>query len=157
MTDYWEPSEDSAAEIDKRETSKPVNDTAAPAAALPTIVTRARLAVMISYFGLLGLFTGDALVTLLKSAPLAVVLVLWLFRVVPLLIFLPGLRQSNLRTHAWLSFAILMYFMHAVVTSFVPGELFYGVLYASLCAAVFISVIFYIRVARKYLGMKLLS
>lgn len=124
---------------------------------IPPVVKQARMAAMVSYFGIMGLFTGDALVTLFQGAPLGVVIFLWLFRILPLLIFLPGLRKDNLRAHAWLCFVILLYFFHAVVTAFVPGELFYGVIYSVLCTAVFVSSVTYIRVARKYLGLNLQS
>jgi len=124
---------------------------------VPAIVKKSRYAMLITYFGLLGLFTGDAIVSAASGAPPAVALVLWLVRVLPLLIFLPGLLQGQLRVHAWLSFAILLYFTHAVITSFIPGELFYGLLYSSLCVAVFCAAVIYIRVARKHLGQNLLS
>lgn len=124
---------------------------------VPQPVKNARMAVMVSYFGILGLFTGDALVSLLQGAPLAVAIFWWVFRVLPLSIFWPGLQKNHLRTYAWLSFAILMYFVHAVVVSFVPGELFYGLLYSLLCTALFCALIWYIRVARKYLGQNLMS
>jgi uncharacterized membrane protein len=122
---------------------------------VPKPVTQSRQAVMATYFGLIGLFTGDALVTLFSGAPLTVVIFLWLFRVLPLLIFLPGLRSGNLRVHAWLCFVVLLYFIHAVTTAFVPGSMLYGIVSSLLCTALFVALVVYIRMARKHLGQTL--
>lgn len=122
---------------------------------MPKRITQSRQAVMATYFGLIGLFTGDALVTLFSGAPLAVVIFLWLFRVLPLIIFLPGLRRGNLRTHAWLCFVVLLYFVHAVTTAFVPGSMLYGIVSSLLCIALFTALVVYIRMARKHLGQTL--
>lgn len=137
MTNIWEPD----------------TNTSSPAA--PAVVTRSRKAVLAFYFGLLGLFTADAILTLFRGAPLGVAVFLWLFRLLPLLIFLPGLRRNTLRTYAWLSFVVLMYFTHAVVTAFVPGELFYGLIYSFLCVGLFCALLVYIRMAKKHLGLTL--
>lgn len=137
MTKIWEPD----------------TDTASPA--IPAVVTQSRKAVLAFYFGMLGLFTADAILTLFRGAPLGVAVFLWLFRLLPLLIFLPGLRRNTLRTYAWLSFVVLMYFTHAVVTAFVPGELFYGLIYSFLCIGLFCALLVYIRMAKKHLGMTL--
>jgi uncharacterized membrane protein len=122
---------------------------------VPAIVKRTRMAAMASYFGLIGLFTGDALVSLFQGAPWYVALILWLVRVAPLFIFLPGLRRNHLRTYAWLSFAIMLYFMHAVNVAFIPADRLYGLLYCLLCVSVFCTLVLYIRAARKHLGMTL--
>lgn len=137
MTNIWEP------------------DTNTSSPAVPAVVTQSRKAVLVFYFGMLGLFTADAILTLFRGAPLGVAIFLWLFRLLPLLIFLPGLRKNTLRTYAWLSFVVLMYFTHAVVTAFVPGELFYGLVYSVLCVGLFCALLMYIRMAKKHLGMTL--
>jgi uncharacterized membrane protein len=137
MTKIWEP------------------DTNTSSPAIPAVVTRSRKAVLAFYFGILGLFTADAILTLSRGAPLGVAIFLWLFRLLPFLIFLPGLRRNNLRTYAWLSFVVLMFFTHAVVTAFVPGELFYGLIYSFLCVGLFCALLMYIRMAKKHLGMVL--
>ena len=45
-------------------------------------------------------------------------LVIWALRVVPLLIFVPGLIRDNLRTYIWLCFVILLYFLTLVLRLF---------------------------------------
>lgn len=137
MTKIWEP------------------DTNTSSPAIPAVVTQSRKAVLAFYFGILGLFTADAILTLFRGAPLGVAIFLWLFRLLPFLIFLPGLRRNNLRTYAWLSFVVLMFFTHAVVTAFVPGELFYGLIYSFLCVGLFCALLMYIRMAKKHLGLVL--
>lgn len=137
MTKIWEP------------------DTNTSSPAIPAVVTQSRKAVLAFYFGILGLFTADAILTLFRGAPLGVAIFLWLFRLLPFLIFLPGLRRNNLRTYAWLSFVVLMFFTHAVVTAFVPGELFYGLIYSFLCVGLFCALLMYIRMAKKHLGLAL--
>lgn len=107
-------------------------------------------AVVLSYAAILLLFTVDGVMTWMRGAPVTVAFVLWALRVIPLAIFLPGLRQRSPRVAAWLSFAILLYFIHAVTTAFVPGEAVYGTLYALLCMAVFTSVVLWIREMRKH-------
>jgi len=124
---------------------------------VPPSVNRARQATLISYFGLFGLFTGKMIVNMFSGMPVAVAIFFWLFAALPLSIFIPGLRKNNLRSYAWLCFLILMYFMHAVEQAFIPGNLFYGLTYCLMCTAVFSSAIAYIRLAKKYLGERLMS
>ncbi|MEX1196300.1 MAG: DUF2069 domain-containing protein [Pseudohongiellaceae bacterium] len=116
----------------------------------PLSVVIAWRAVLLSYGAILALFTVDGVMTWMRGAPVAVAFVLWALRVIPLAIFLPGLRRRSPRVAAWLSFAILLYFIHAVTTAFVPGEALYGTVYALLCAAVFTSVVVWIRLMRKH-------
>ena len=133
-----------------------MTDTWEPTPPAPPSLRRARQAVLASYFGLLGLFIADSLLLIvIKGAPFTVALVFWLVKSLPLMLFWPALRVDNLRGHAWLSFVILLYFAHAVITAFVPGELLYGLVYSGLCTALFIALLMYIRLARHYLGLSL--
>ena len=124
---------------------------------VPASVDLARKSTLISFFALYGLFTGKMIVNLFSGMPLTVAIFFWLFAALPLSIFIPGLRRNNLRTYAWLCFLILMYFIHAVEQAFTPGNLFYGLLYCLICTAIFSSAIAYIRLAKKHLGLRLLS
>lgn len=124
---------------------------------VPASVNLARQITLISYFGLLGLFTGKAIVNVVGGMPATVAIFLWLVGVLPLSIFIPGLRNNNLRTYAWMCFMILMYFLHAVTLAFTTGSLFYGLMYTLLCTVLFCAAVAYIKLAKKYLGLKLLS
>ncbi|MEP5568553.1 MAG: DUF2069 domain-containing protein [Halioglobus sp.] len=44
--------------------------------------------------------------------------IIWLALMLPLVIFLPGLLQDNLRSFIWLCFVSLLYFMRLVVSLF---------------------------------------
>jgi len=146
MIEHWEP--------ETPQQPAPANSRAQRAAAY---VRRSHMAVMASYFGMIGLFTGKAISNLMRGAPLSVAIFLWLFSVVPLLIFLPGLRRNKIRPHAWLTFVVLLYFVQAVSTAFTSGSLVYGLVFCLLCTALFCALVMHIRVARKYLGLSLLQ
>ena len=50
--------------------------------------------------------------------------IIWLGKLVPLLIFVPGMLRDNLRTFIWLCFVSLLYFIALVERLFVqPGSL----------------------------------
>ncbi len=49
--------------------------------------------------------------------------IIWLAVVLPLVIFLPGMLQDQLRSYIWLCFVLLLYFMRLVVALFeAPGS-----------------------------------
>ena len=53
------------------------------------------------------------------QAPPALV---WVMRVAPLLIFLPGMLRDNLRSYIWLWFVCLVYFMTLVLRLFADPQ-----------------------------------
>ena len=57
---------------------------------------------------------AQALDSYLKDAPP----VIWVLRLLPLLIFVPGLAADRVRTYIWLCFVILMYFITLVLRLF---------------------------------------
>jgi len=81
----------------------------------------------------------------LDAALLGVPPVIWTFKLVPLLLFLPGMRRDNLRSYIWLCFVCLGYFASLVVRLFAaPGD---PLLITGLVADVvlFISAMLYVR------------
>jgi uncharacterized membrane protein len=48
---------------------------------------------------------------------------LWLFKIIPLLIFIPGFIKKHYRTYSWLCFAILFYFIWMVPLAMGRGTL----------------------------------
>ncbi|WP_211825760.1 DUF2069 domain-containing protein [Kistimonas asteriae] len=78
-------------------------------------------------------------------------LLIWLARIGPLLIFIPGVRCKWPRSFAWLCFVVLFYFTSAVVDAFL-GEDISGWIQTTLCVTLFISSMFYIR--WHYQGLK---
>lgn len=74
---------------------------------------------------------------------------------IPLLIFAPGLLQTRIRTYAWMSFVVLLYFVHAVLVAFRPEQLIQGLIEVSLCVGLFVSLLIFIRRYREYYGAPL--
>ncbi|MFD2229132.1 DUF2069 domain-containing protein [Alkalimarinus sediminis] len=79
-------------------------------------VKYSQIVTLLSYFLLLALMVvSTALSTLPPEASRGFMLAV---KVVPLLIFLPGLLKGNLRAHIWLCFVVLFYFTRSVVDAF---------------------------------------
>lgn len=98
---------------------------------------------LVSYLGLLlSLFVFNALIADLHGANPVVILGVLL---VPLLIFAPGIATGHVRTHAWLMFAINLYFIHGVLTCFQQGRLGYGLLLVGWSVVYFIAAMGYVR------------
>lgn len=116
---------------------------------LPTLghlqprIAVSRLLAGLGYVGLMVcLFTYNAFLTDLHGAsPVVIVSVL----LVPLLIFAPGIAMGNVRAHAWLCFAINLYFIYGVQTCFVPGKEIYGGVLVGTSVLYFIAALGYVR------------
>jgi len=106
-------------------------------------ILRLRNLVLVFYYGLfatlflhsLGMTTGLSPATF----------VFWLIQVAPLVLFAAGLHRSRVRLYQWLSFVVLMYFVHGVLTAFTPGRLMLGILEVTICSLLFVSLIVFIR------------
>jgi uncharacterized membrane protein len=70
-------------------------------------VTRAAFALRLTWGSYLLLLLQQALDAALMQPPP----IIWAFKLVPLLLFLPGMRRDNLRSFIWLCFVCLGYFM----------------------------------------------
>ena len=66
-------------------------------------------------------------------------------QLLPLLIFLPGVITAHVRTHAWLAFAINLYFIQGVLICFQPGRLEYGLVMSGFSVLYFIAALYFIR------------
>lgn len=128
---------------------------ASPAPALPENLRRTRRLALSAYFGLLlYFFANTAIVT--PGFTLATP-VIWLIQTLPLLIFLKGLLQNNLRTYAWMCFVVLLYFTHGVLLAFDPQRRWLGVTEVLLCEIMFVAMISYIRQYREHFKVGLFS
>lgn len=110
-----------------------------------------------TWLGLLGSFLGLLLYFALNSwlalgGPSLALPVVWLLQTLPLLIFLPGLLRARPRTCAWLSFVVLLYFIHAVLVAFDPARRLLGLIEVLLCVVMFVLLIIYIRQYRAAFG-----
>jgi uncharacterized membrane protein len=97
-----------------------------------------RYIVVASLTTLLGLQMVESIV----QQPPAVV---WVMRVLPLLVFVPGLWKDNLRSYIWLCFVCLLYFMVLVLRLFAePGNGLLALAMLSL-VSLFVSSMLYVR------------
>ena len=102
-----------------------------------------RLIALVGYAGLvLGMLGYNLLVADLHGANPVIIIGVQLL---PLLIFLPGIITGHVRTHAWLSFAINLYFIQGVLICFQPGRLGYGLFMAGFSVLYFVAALYYIR------------
>ena len=115
----------------------------------PALIEQSRRCVMIVYFSLLAVFTVYSLWQL-PGTNLPSAIFLWLLRSVPLLIFLPGLLKRHLRTFAWLSFVVLLYFVQSVQTAFTVEGRLYGIIVTALLCVLFSALVIYIRAYRGF-------
>lgn len=72
-------------------------------------------------------------------------LTIWVIRVLPLLVFVPGLLSNNLRSLAWLCFVCLMYFMISVTEAMSPFRLWVNYIEVALSVTLFVSAMLTIR------------
>jgi|TARA_Y100001934_G_scaffold132587_1_gene160709 uncharacterized membrane protein len=102
-----------------------------------------RLVALIGYAGLLLSILGYNLLfaDLHGANPVIVIGV----QLLPLLIFLPGVITAHVRTHAWLAFAINLYFIQGVLICFQPGRLEYGLVMSGFSVLYFVAALYFIR------------
>ena len=86
------------------------------------IAPLARISVLLSMTAIIIILTLDNWL----YGPLSVSR--WLVQILPLLAFIPSLFSKNLRSYQWLCFAILLYFIYAVLNAFSPGKLISGIM-----------------------------
>ena len=117
-------------------------------ALLPSNIARARWVVLACYYGLFLYF--GVLSTLSLENIVVATLVIWLIQITPLLIFAYGLHKNHMRTYAWLSFVVLLYFMHGVLLAFDPERRWFGIVEVALSSLLFIFLIVVIRLYREH-------
>ena len=120
---------------------------------LPPSIELLRKYLLTAYYGLLGYFVVSA--TMVFGEFRSAILVIWLIQATPLLIFARGLHYANLRTYGWVSFVILLYFMHGVLIAFQPGQFWLGLIESLLCILIFVLLIFFIRQYRDHYQVSL--
>ena len=120
---------------------------------LPPSIELLRKSLLAAYYALLVYFVVSALMVFGEFRPAS--LAIWLIQVTPLLIFARGLHYANLRTYGWVSFVILLYFIHGVLIAFQPGQFWPGVVEALLCTVIFVLLILFIRQYRDHYQVSL--
>lgn len=69
----------------------------------------------------------------------------WLLRIAPLVLFVPGVARDNLRAVIWLCFVVLFYFISSVEALFAQPSDLVAVVGIVAVVALFISATLYIR------------
>lgn len=114
------------------------------------LARNARIARWVALAGYLLLLLGLTLSTLVwPSRGRDPNVVIWLIVTVPLLIFLPGLWRARPRTHAWLCFVTLLYFLMAVPNVFIADGRELAVVELVGVVMLFLGSMFYVRWAAR--------
>lgn len=71
--------------------------------------------------------------------------IIWLAVLLPLIIFIPGMLQDNLRSYIWLCFVLLLYFMRLVVALFAEPGSPMAVIGMVAVVILFVSAMMYVR------------
>ena len=121
--------------------------------ALPANIELLRKSLLGAYYALLLYFVVSA--SLVFGDLRAASIVIWLIQAAPLLIFARGLHRAALRTYGWVSFVILLYFMHGVLIAFEPERFWLGLVEVLLCSLIFVLLILFIRQYRAHYGVPL--
>lgn len=121
--------------------------------ALPDDIELLRKSVLAAYYGLLFYFVVSAVLVFGEFRPAS--FAIWLIQVSPLLIFARGLHRAALRTYGWVSFVILLYFMHGVLIAFEPERFWLGLVEVLLCTVIFVLLIVFIRKYRAHYDVPL--
>ena len=106
-----------------------------------------------AYYGLIIYFGVDT-ISISNDFTLTVVLI-WLIRVMPLLLFSVGLHQNHPRTYTWLCFVVLLYLINGVLVSFDPERRIMGIVYVVLSVTLFSFLILFIRLYREHYQVNL--
>jgi len=102
-----------------------------------------RVLVLVSYFGLLLLFS----LWYLWLAPSQGdnPWVIWLVHFLPLAAFAPVVIRGTPRAHAWMCFVLLLYFLEAVIAALVPPTRWLGLIDCALLVTLFTSAMLFAR------------
>ena len=71
--------------------------------------------------------------------------IIWLGKLAPLLIFVPGMRRDNLRTYIWLCFVSLLYFIALVERLFAQPESLLAITGMVAVVVLFVAAMLYVR------------
>lgn len=100
-----------------------------------------RISRLITWASLVALLLLQVLDSALQQPPLLI----WIMRVLPLLIFVPGMRRDNLRSFIWVCFVCLLYFITLVERLFAdPADLVSIVAMVSV-VSLFVASMLYVR------------
>ena len=111
---------------------------------------RVRASHRVAAFSLGALLAAQVVESFLQAAPWFI----WMLRLLPLVIFIPGMRVDKLRSYIWLCFVCLLYFMMLVLRLFADPTNMVSIVGMVSVVSLFISSMLYVRWrARQLKGM----
>jgi len=118
-------------------------------------LARYRFAALVCFYCLLLYFAYSSYQAL--PSPNFSSLIIWLIQIAPLLLFAPGLHLNILRSNIWMSFIVLVYFIHGVLIAFDSERTAMGIIEIVLCVGLFSSLVLMIRKQQAKLKSELKS
>ncbi|MFT4765994.1 MAG: putative membrane protein [Oleispira sp.] len=107
-----------------------------------------RIILLTSYIGLIVVLLASTLASggeHTVGTSIAAPIVLWLFKCLPLLIFIPGLINGSHKTASWLSYVTMIYFVLGILLMFTAGANIWGTLMPLTTLILFTAAMMYIR------------
>jgi uncharacterized membrane protein len=107
-----------------------------------------RIMVLTSYIGLILILLASTFSSggeHTEGTSIAAPIILWLFKCLPLLIFIPGLISGSHKTASWLSYVTMIYFVLAVLLMFTTGSDIWGRLMPLVTLILFTTTMLYTR------------
>jgi uncharacterized membrane protein len=107
-----------------------------------------RIILLTSYIGLIVVLLASTLASggeHTVGTSIAAPIVLWLFKCLPLLIFIPGLISGSHKTASWLSYVTMIYFVLGILLMFTAGANIWGTLMPLTTLILFTAAMMYIR------------
>ena len=115
---------------------------------LPRNVALSRLGVLSFYYSLI-VFFAISTPLMLGGISLGNIAISFI-QVFPLLLFARGLQTTRARTYGWMSFVVLLYFIHGVLVAFRAEQLIQGLIEVGLCTGLFVALVLFIRSYREH-------
>ncbi len=107
-----------------------------------------RSILLLSYLGLILILLASTFASggeHTVGTSIAAPIVIWLFKCIPLLIFIPGLIKGGHKTASWLSYVTMIYFVLAILLMFTAGVDIWGTLMPIDTLILFIAATLYTR------------
>ncbi len=106
------------------------------------LAEKSRRWVLFSFIATLLLMAANPLLFPTEGARLWVIMSV---QVMPLMLFVPGIWTRRPRSHAWLCFVSLLYFMRGTTEGFIPGREAFGIALGILSLVLFSSCMMFSR------------
>lgn len=103
-----------------------------------------RIHTLVSYFALLIFITADLLINPPVASTTSLLAII-IIKSLPLLLPIVGVVGGNVRSHSWLCFIVMIYFISGVLRATTPTQLVWGLIEVLLSVEIFVCAMLYIR------------